>query len=359
MLERRTSCSFTPDDLCWLGSFLAASAPLTPRQQQLLWFQSAFPLHQPRSQPEIRQQFAATGTYSDGSKKDVTKSVKWASSNTSFATVSSTGLTTGIAAGSVTITAISGTISASAILQITPAVLNSISITPANTSLAAGSTQQFVATGKYSDGSTVAITNSVSWATSAPSVATISNSGLAQAIAAGQSAVSASLGLVTGQTTLTVSSPTVVGLSLSPSDPSTQLGSKVQFTATETYSDGSTKSLSSGLTWKSSNTIRRDDYFVWPGDACRGRFCQYLCYGATNHRFNNPVRCGANAPVHCRHSSKQLDPAWNERTVDGHRDLLRWQHAKHDVGGHMDIHEHQHGQRERRRFSCLHTESAR
>ncbi|HLH07365.1 MAG TPA: DUF4082 domain-containing protein [Terriglobales bacterium] len=51
------------------------------------------------------QQFVATGTYSDGSSRDITSQVAWASSNTSVATITSSGLVSVLAAGSSTITA--------------------------------------------------------------------------------------------------------------------------------------------------------------------------------------------------------------------------------------------------------------
>ena len=56
------------------------------------------------------QQFKATGTYSDNSMSDITGSVTWNSSNKGFATISSAGLTTGVAAGTTQITATLGTV---------------------------------------------------------------------------------------------------------------------------------------------------------------------------------------------------------------------------------------------------------
>ncbi len=50
------------------------------------------------------QQFTATGTYSDGSHQDLTNSATWTSSNPSVAIINSTGLATGVGAGSTTIT---------------------------------------------------------------------------------------------------------------------------------------------------------------------------------------------------------------------------------------------------------------
>src|ERR1051326_2061927 len=42
--------------------------------------------------PRVTLQMSATGTYSDGSTKDLTGKVSWSSSNTSCATVSTSGL---------------------------------------------------------------------------------------------------------------------------------------------------------------------------------------------------------------------------------------------------------------------------
>jgi hypothetical protein len=59
------------------------------------------------------QQFTATGTYSDGSTKNITNQATWTSSNTSVATVSATGLVTPLTTGSTTITATLGGITGS------------------------------------------------------------------------------------------------------------------------------------------------------------------------------------------------------------------------------------------------------
>ena len=57
------------------------------------------------------RQMTATGTYSNASTQDLTTQVTWSSSDTSKVTVSSTGLVTGVAYGSATITATSGGVS--------------------------------------------------------------------------------------------------------------------------------------------------------------------------------------------------------------------------------------------------------
>src|SRR6266478_2744557 len=65
------------------------------------------------------QQFTATGTYSDGSTQNLTSTVAWSSSNTTVATINSTGLATAVGAGSTTIQASSGSISGSTTLTVT------------------------------------------------------------------------------------------------------------------------------------------------------------------------------------------------------------------------------------------------
>jgi uncharacterized protein YjdB len=52
------------------------------------------------------QQYTATGTYSDGTQQDLTGVVTWSSSNVGVATISGTGLATGVASGSTTISAV-------------------------------------------------------------------------------------------------------------------------------------------------------------------------------------------------------------------------------------------------------------
>src|ERR1700757_4901360 len=62
------------------------------------------------------QQFTATGTFSDGSTKDMTASAAWSSSNPAVATISNSGLATSLTIGRVQITATSGSIRGSTTL---------------------------------------------------------------------------------------------------------------------------------------------------------------------------------------------------------------------------------------------------
>ena len=118
-------------------------------------------------------QLTATGTYNDGSTKNITNSALWSSSNTAVAGVSSSGKVTAAATisnppGSATITASSGTQSASTTLTVNTGALQSIALTVSggSTSItaAAGTTISLVAKGTYAGSSTPQdITSQVTW----------------------------------------------------------------------------------------------------------------------------------------------------------------------------------------------------
>ena len=207
------------------------------------------------------QQFAATGTYSDAGTQDLTQSANWTSSNTAVATISnaagSRGSATSIAAGTTTITATVGGVSASTTLTVTTATLVSLAINPTNPGIALGTILQFTATGTYSDGGTQVLTQSASWTSSVPSVASISNAagsrGSATSIAAGTTTITAALGGVSGSTTLTVTPPALLSIAISPVNRTIALGTSQQFTATGVYSNSSTQDLTTAVNWTSSD----------------------------------------------------------------------------------------------------------
>ncbi|MGC2637038.1 MAG: Ig-like domain-containing protein [Acidobacteriaceae bacterium] len=204
------------------------------------------------------QQFTATGTYSDGTTGNITSTVTWVSGNTSVATITTAGLATGVSSGSATITASLSGVRGNSMLTVssTAPSLTSIAVTPSAPSIAAGATQQFTATGTYSDGTTGNITSTVTWVSGNTKVATITAAGLATGVASGSASITASLNGVSGSATLTVTSsaPTLTSIAVTPATPSITAGATQQFTATGTYSDGTTKNITNSVNWTSSNT---------------------------------------------------------------------------------------------------------
>ena len=157
--------------------------------------------------------FVATATYVNGTTKDVTSQVFWASARTGIITMPSPGLFTGKAAGSTVIWATMDNLPGPPVLSnsVTLAVFSSalvdIIVRPGFPSIAVGSQQQFTATATYSDGSEVDVTSEATWACtddiahqSSPSkVATISSAGLATVVVPGKAYITASM---SGETSL-------------------------------------------------------------------------------------------------------------------------------------------------------------
>lgn len=198
-------------------------------------------------------QFTATGTYTDGSSRDLTTLVNWASSSTAAATVTGAGLATGVAAGSTTITAGLAGIHGSTTLTVTAPTISSIVVTPDGLTLGIGISQQYTATAIYSDGSTADLVSGVTWSSSASTVAAINTAGLVTTAAAGTATITAQLGSFTDTAVLTVVPAHLISISVSPTPVSMAVGTDQQFSAVGSFDDGSTQLLSSA-TWSTSST---------------------------------------------------------------------------------------------------------
>lgn len=163
-------------------------------------------------------QFKAIGAYAQNGHpfqlRDITTQVTWSSAQTSVATVSGTGMATGVGAGSTTILATIGSVNGTASLTVTGQAahdLTSIMVIPASQTLTSiGESSQFIAIGTYSTAPiTLDLTNSVAWQSSDVKVATVNGAGLALANFAGTTTITA-LGVsnsgsaITGTGTLTV-----------------------------------------------------------------------------------------------------------------------------------------------------------
>jgi hypothetical protein len=131
-------------------------------------------------------QFQAEGTYTDGTTIDMTDMVDWQSSANSIAVVFADGVAEGIAPGQAEISAsfdVKGnTLSATAMLTVTDAVLESIIVTPENSTIQVGENQQYSATGTFSDGSEQDLTGIATWLSTDDTVGTISNSSFSRGL---------------------------------------------------------------------------------------------------------------------------------------------------------------------------------
>ena len=148
----------------------------------------------------------------------VSSTVTWASSDTAKATVDSSGVVTGVAAGAVTIAASAGSIqSNAATLTVTDPSphLTSIAISLASSSIAVGDTDNVIAVAMDQFGA--AMTGiTFAWNSSDPTIATVTD-GVATGVVAGTTDITASSGGVTSNSaTLTVTQVVVQSFRVIP-----------------------------------------------------------------------------------------------------------------------------------------------
>src|SRR6266702_4242825 len=180
--------------------------------------------------------------------------IGWSSSNPSVATVNASGLVTGVAAGSATITAVSEGKSGGAAITVNPATVPvaSVAVTPAATSLPTGGTVQLTAIPKDANG-TPLTGRSVAWTSSNGAVATVGSSGLVTAVATGSATITATSEGQSGSASITVSNAPVASVAVAPASASVQVGQTVPLTATPKVARGTPLS-GRVINWSSSNT---------------------------------------------------------------------------------------------------------
>jgi hypothetical protein len=139
------------------------------------------------------QQYSAEGIYSDGSMTNLTTTALWTSSNTSKATITNTGLATGVAVGTTNITATATGITSNAALLAVANPVVSLAITPTPGYSPVGANYPFTATATFADTTTQNVTTMAIWNSSNPSVATIgTTTGVAVGITLGTTTITAS-----------------------------------------------------------------------------------------------------------------------------------------------------------------------
>ena len=150
----------------------------------------------------------AIGTFSDGSTQVITSLVTWTSSASNVAVVSKAGTVTAQSAGTATITAQLGTLTADSTIVVDSSPLISIQITPAAIAILPQAGVAFHATGTFADGHTQDLTTLVLWTSSPASVATISNDpgtmGQATGLAPGTAIITAFFDGQVGTATLVI-----------------------------------------------------------------------------------------------------------------------------------------------------------
>src|SRR5436309_485681 len=173
-----------------------------------------------------------TATPEDSSGTALTgRAVTWATSNGAVATVSASGLVTGVAAGSATITATSEGQSGTSAITVTNVPARDVTANPATASLTVGATTQLTATPKDSNGTALG-GRVVTWGTSNAAIATVSASGLARGVAAGSATITATSEGKSGTAAMTVTNVPVATVTVTPAIATLLTGATLQLTAT-------------------------------------------------------------------------------------------------------------------------------
>ncbi len=211
-----------------------------------------------------QQQYQARAIYSDGTTEDVSDDVQWSTGDGGIAVVDTSGLATGVSAGTTSINAIltlsSGDISGAANLQVLPPALTGLTVTPPSATTLPEGQVQFTATAEFENGTTEDVSDSVSWLSSDPTVAQVDSRGLATGLNPGAVDIQATLATPDGTFSdagrLRVNTPAVVieELVVDPAAAEVLVGGKQQFNARVLLSDGSSQDVTTQVSWTSENS---------------------------------------------------------------------------------------------------------
>jgi uncharacterized protein YjdB len=207
----------------------------------------------PTASVQVGQTVQLTAAPKDANGNPLTgRVVTWASSASAIATVSASGLVTGVAAGTATLTATSEGKSGTATVTVANLPVASVTVSPASASLFVGKTVQLAATTKDSAGN-VLTGRTIGWASSNATVATVSATGLVTAKAPGSATITATSEGKSGTATVAVANVPVASVTVSPASASVVAGGTVQLTATTKDSAGNALTGRT-ISWASSNT---------------------------------------------------------------------------------------------------------
>ena len=200
-----------------------------------------------------KTKLTALATFADQSVQDVSSQVGWLSSNPTVATIDGTGQVTGVAAGTVTLSANLLGVTATTSVTVNNTSASTLQVIPAASSIALGTKTQLQAIATFQDGSTQDVSEQVQWSSSDTTLADINSVGLVTSKGIGQVTLSATLGAISRSATLTVTNAITTSIQITPTAKSLPKGTKQQFQAIATFSDNSSQDLTSQVDWDSSD----------------------------------------------------------------------------------------------------------
>ena len=137
------------------------------------------------------------------------RAVSWATSAAQIATVSATGVVTGVSAGAVTITATSEGKSVNVAVAVNVLAVNNVVVTPATANINIGATTQLTAVARDANNNVLA-GRAITWTSSATNIATVSAAGVVTGVAQGPVTITATSEGKSANAVVTINAPAPV-----------------------------------------------------------------------------------------------------------------------------------------------------
>ena len=201
-------------------------------------------------------QFSAVGLFRSGQQRDLTADVTWTTSAPEVAPINHLnvpGLVVGQTVGATKISAQMDGQSATAALEVTQDTRLSIVLEPPDAARRVGERVSFRATAVFKDGTQRNVTNSAVWIATNPLVGKVER-GQATCLGAGDTMVVVSFDGFSASGTLACRDVAISLLRLTPVETEVPRGTRLQYTATAFFSDGSSRIVTEQTRFSSSNT---------------------------------------------------------------------------------------------------------
>jgi len=200
-------------------------------------------------------QYRATGTYSDGRSKDITRTVTWSSTAPDIAGISNEpplrGRASALAEGETTISATLEGLTDATRLRVSGDPITDLDVFPVSAAIQVGGQLQYQAIAYRASGASTDVTREAAWASSDAAVASAAAGGLVRGVGVGTSTISAVFAGASGAGQLQVSAATPVSLRVEPAETELFSLQTRQFRATAIYSDGRQRDVSAEVLWTS------------------------------------------------------------------------------------------------------------
>ncbi|HET6679607.1 MAG TPA: Ig-like domain-containing protein [Gemmatimonadaceae bacterium] len=189
--------------------------------------------------------------FDDAGQRLVDRQLFWSTQNAAVATVSQSGVITGVASGNTQVAASTGGKSAVVAVSVAARPVTLVRVTPSTASVQTGRTVTLAAEGLDASGAAVP-GRQVTWSTGRPSVATVSTAGVVTGVSSGQATITATIDGIEGTSVVSVTAVPAASVSIAPNSGSVVQGGALQLSATVRDAQGNTLA-GRPVTWSSSD----------------------------------------------------------------------------------------------------------